>query len=67
MYKECSESTTLLNSWQSIPGFDKIIEDMANNEISPLEEMNKLIFVSEIEKERLRLKGITNSTYRCIE
>ena len=27
--------------WQSIPGFDLVIQDIANNSLSPLEEMIK--------------------------
>jgi hypothetical protein len=42
------------NGWQSIPGFENIIKDIANNTLSPLEEMNKLIARSEY----LRLEKI---------
>ena len=32
-------ASKLPNGWQSIPGFDKVFEDMANQATTPLEEM----------------------------
>ena len=37
------------NGWQSIPGFDLIIQDMANNSTSPLEEMNERLRLSDLD------------------
>jgi hypothetical protein len=34
-------ASKLPNGWQSIPAFDKVIEEMSKNAITPLEEMNK--------------------------
>jgi hypothetical protein len=57
-------SNKLPNGWQSIPGFDKVIEDMAISATSPLEEMNKLIEISKIEGERLKeIEKYNNESY----
>ena len=34
------------NGWDSIPGFDKIIQELADNSTSPLEEINERIKLS---------------------
>jgi hypothetical protein len=57
-------ATKLPNGWQSIPGFDKIIQEMADNALSPLDEINKLIEISKIEQDRLdEIDKYNNESY----
>jgi hypothetical protein len=39
-------SKSFPKGWDSIPGFDLIIQDIANNRLLPSDEMNKLLQIS---------------------
>jgi hypothetical protein len=38
------------NGWQSIPGFDLVIQEIADNSVSPLDEMNERLEISNLLK-----------------
>jgi hypothetical protein len=52
-------SKSFFKGWDNIPGFDLIIQDIANNRLSPLDEMNKLLSISnDILNEKARDEAI---------
>ena len=48
-FDNCAKKFT--KGWESIPNFDKIIQQISDNITSPLEEMNERLRISELDNE----------------
>jgi hypothetical protein len=48
-FDNCSKKFT--KGWETIPGFDLIIQEIADNITSPLEEMNERLRISELDSQ----------------